>query len=65
MYNALLHASGISPEDKIEEQIHFALCHSRLYLTESDDERDNKSDAEKKLDICYGGGGSVWTFPSR
>ena len=34
----LLHASGISPKDKIEEQITFALSHSRSYLFESDDE---------------------------
>ena len=31
--NALLHASGLSPEDKIEERISFALYHARLYLT--------------------------------
>ena len=33
MYNALLCASGLSPEDKIEERIPFALCHAHLYLT--------------------------------
>ena len=43
-----MNASGHSPADKIELHIHFALSHARLYLTESDDERDNKSDAENK-----------------
>ena len=38
MDNALLCASVISPEDKIEERIHFALCHARLYLTVSYDD---------------------------
>ena len=47
MDNSILNASGHSPADKIELHIHFALSHARLYLTESDDERDNKSDAEK------------------
>ena len=37
MDNALLCASGLSPEDKIEERIPFALCHARLYLTVSYD----------------------------
>ena len=36
MDNALLHASGLSPADKIEEWVTFALCHARLYLAESD-----------------------------
>ena len=35
--NALLHASGITPAYKIEEQITFALSCVRLYLSESDD----------------------------
>ena len=35
MDNALLRASGLSLEDKIEERIPFALCHARLYLTVS------------------------------
>ena len=35
--NALLRASGLSPEDKIEERITFDLCHARLYLTVSYD----------------------------
>ena len=38
MENALLCASGLSPEDKIEERIPFALCHTRLYLTVSYDD---------------------------
>ena len=36
MDNDLLRASGISPEDKLEEQIPFSLCNARFYLTESD-----------------------------
>ena len=34
MYNDLLHASGHYPADKTEEQITFALSHTRLYLYE-------------------------------
>ena len=37
MDNDLLHASGHSPADKIEERVTFALSHARLYLFESDD----------------------------
>ena len=37
MYNSLLCASRLSPEDKVEERIPFALCHARLYLTVSYD----------------------------
>ena len=55
--NALLHASGHYPEDKIEERITFALSHARLYLAESYDEREDKSATENKLDISCGGGG--------
>ena len=47
MYNALLRASGLSPEDKIEERIPFALFHARLCLTVSSDDWDDKSDAAK------------------
>ena len=36
--NALLHASGNSPVDKIEERITFDSIHERLYLAKSDDE---------------------------
>ena len=43
MDNSLLHASGHSPEYKIEERVTFALVHAYLYLAESDDERDEKS----------------------
>ena len=58
MDNALLHASRHYPEDKIEERITFSLSHARLYLSESDDERDDKSSAEKIFYISCGGGGS-------
>ena len=58
MDNALLHESGHYPEDKIEEQINFALRHTRLYLAESDDERDDKSAAANTFDISCVGGGS-------
>ena len=58
MDNALLHASVDYPADKIEEWITFDLSHIRLYLFESDDERDDKSSAAKKLDISCGGGRS-------
>ena len=36
--NALLNASGLYSEDKIDECITFALCHARLYLAESYDD---------------------------
>ena len=58
MENDLLHESGISPEDKIEEQITFALCHARLYSTISYDDWDDNYAAAKKFDISCGGGGS-------
>ena len=35
--NALMHASGKSQADKIEERITFALSHARLSLAELDD----------------------------
>ena len=38
MFNALLHASGHLPTDKIEERITLALSHVCLCLSESDDE---------------------------
>ena len=59
MDNALMHASGHSPKDKIEERINFALSHARLYLAESDDERDDKSAAANTFDISCGGGGYI------
>ena len=59
MDNDLLHVSGHSPADKIEERITFALIHARLYLSESDDERDEKSAAANTFDISCGGGGSI------
>ena len=58
MDNALLHTSGHYPADKIEERSTFSLIHARLYLAESDDERDDKSAAANTFDIYCGGGGS-------
>ena len=59
MDNALLCASGISPDDKTEERITLALCHARLYLTVSYDDCDDKSDAANTFDISYGGGVAI------
>ena len=56
MDNDLLHASGNYPEDKIEERITFSLSLTRLYLAESDDERDDNSAAANTFDISCGGG---------
>ena len=56
MDNALLHASGRPPADKIEDRITFDLSHARLYLAESDDEIDDKYADTNTLDISYGGG---------
>ena len=61
--NALLCASGLSPEDKIEERIPFALCHARLYLTVSYDDWDEKSAAANTYDISCGGGVSISSLP--
>ena len=58
MDNALLHEHGHSLGDKIEEWITFALSHARLYLAESDDERDDKSTAANTFNIPCGCGGS-------
>ena len=58
MDNALLHASGNPPVDKIEDRITFALRHERLYLFESYDERDDKYAAANTFDISCGSGGS-------
>ena len=58
MDNFLLHASGISLADKIEECNTFALCHAHLYLAGSDDDLDDKSTAENTIDTPCGGGGS-------
>ena len=55
--NALLNASRHSPADKMEELITFALSHTCLYLAESYDERDDKSDAANTFDISCDGGG--------
>ena len=62
MDNALLHKSGLSPGDKIEERIPFYLCHSRLYLTESYDDWDEKSAAANTFDISCGSGGSSYSL---
>ena len=62
MDNALLYASGLSQEEKTEEQIPFALCHARLYLTESYDDWDDKYVAANTFDISYGGGGSRYSL---
>ena len=64
MDNALLCASGISPEDKIEERIPFALCHARLYLTVSYDDWDDKSAAANTFNISCGGGVSISPLPA-
>ena len=64
MYNALLYAYVNYPEDKIEEQITFALIHANVYSSESDDERDNKSTAANTSDIFCGGGGSSYSLSS-
>ena len=62
MDNALMHASGHSPTDKIEEWVTFALRHARLYLAESDDEQDDKSFSTNKFDISCGDGGSRYSL---
>ena len=64
MDNALLCASGLSLEDKIEERIYFALCHARLYLTVSYDDWDEKSAAANTFDISCGGGVSISSLPA-
>ena len=64
MDNALLCASVLYPEDKIEERIPFALCHARLYLTVSYDDWDDKSAAENTFDISCGGGVSISSLPA-
>ena len=58
MDNYLLHESELSPAYKIEERITFVLSHARLYLSESDDEYDNKSAFENTIGISFGGVGS-------
>ena len=50
--------SGHSPSYKIEGLITLALRHARLNLSESYDERDNKSAAANTFYISCGGGGS-------
>ena len=58
MDNALLHASGLSPADKMEEWVTLALCHAHLYLSESDDDQANNYVDENTFNISCGGGGS-------
>ena len=58
MDNDLMHESGHSQADRIEDWVIFALSHVRLYLAESDDELDDKSAAVNTLYISYGDGGS-------
>ena len=62
MDNSLLNAYGHSPVDKIEERITFAMSHARLYLSESDDEQDNKSAAANTFNISCGGGESSYSL---
>ena len=38
------------------------MSHARLYLSESDDEQDYKSDAANTFNISYGGGGSSFSL---
>ena len=59
MDNTLLHASGNYLADKKEHRITFALIHAHLYLSESDYERDNKSDAAKIFDRSCGAWGYI------
>ena len=49
--NALLRGSVHLPVYKKEERINLAFCHTRLYLAESDDERDDNYAAEKQIGI--------------
>ena len=58
MDNALLHAFGHTPADKIEERINFTKIHASLYWSESDDERDKNSSAANTFDIFCGDVGS-------
>ena len=62
MDNALLHASGHYPVDKIEERITFASRHARLYLSESYDEQDDKSTAAITFYICCGDRGYSYSL---
>ena len=63
MENDLLCASGLSPENKIEERISFAQCHARLYLTVSYDDQDDKSAAANTFNISCGGSVCFPIFP--
>ena len=57
MDNSLLHASGHSPVDKIEDRITLDLIYACLYLSESDAEQDENSAAVNTFDISCGDGG--------
>ena len=59
MDNAPLHVSGHTPEDKREEWFTFALSHAHLYLSESDDERDDKYADANTFGISCGDGGYI------
>ena len=59
MDDSILRAFGRSLADKIEERITFSLSHARLYLDESDDERDDKSASANTFNIYCGDGGSI------
>ena len=58
MDNVLVHASGNPPADKIEDRITFTLSHALLYLSESNNEQNNKSADVNKFNIFCGDGGS-------
>ena len=60
MDNDLLHASVHSLSNKTEVRITFDLSHAHLYLSESDDEWDDKSSAANRIDISCGGGGYIY-----
>ena len=64
MEKALLCASGLSPEDKIEERIPFALCHARLYLNVSYYDQEHKSAAANTFNISCGGGVYISSLPA-
>ena len=58
MDNYLLHASGHSSSDQIENQINLFLSHAHLCLVESDDKLDDDSASINTFDLSCGDGGS-------
>ena len=52
------------PQKIMKERITFSLSHAHLYLSESDDEQDDKSAAANKLYISCGGRGSSSSLSS-